>query len=347
MMDPAHRLRFFLGRSMQRTIFRWFLLTNLINGFVVFLLMRAMQTAVCADGSIPHGPRWRIFALGGFIVIVWAMSGALARRLARPIVELARAADALGKGELDARVDVSHAGRGEAHVVARIFNTMAERIQRQINDQQTLLAAVSHELRTPLSRMTFLTERIRAGDAAALASIDEEIRGIDALVGDLLATSRMDFEKRARTLVEAADLALRAIEETEEDPAKIVVRDKPRFSADATLVVRALVNVIENAKRHAGGVNELRVDEVGDQVVFTIDDAGPGFERGEETRVFDAFYKNPRTDEARAKSVGLGLALVRRIAEWHGGKARAENRSGGGARLVLEFPRKPKEGDRV
>ena len=337
--DRDFAIRFFVNRSLQRRIFGWFGVTILATGSVVFAVMRTM-----AHGSVAHGPPTPargIAALVVWMLCVWGASGFLARRLSRPVTDIVRVAEEFGGGNLDARVAVNTRGRhhpDETVIVARAFNTMAARLQKQISDQQTLLAAVSHELRTPLARMNFLTERVRAGDPLALGSIEDEVKAIDALVGDLLASARIDFSAKERTLVEASDLALRAIETTSEDPTKLAVTRKVRLRADATLVVRALVNLVENARRHGGGLVELCVDEKNGAVVFTVDDDGEGMAEGESVRVFDAFYKNPKTPDAKAASSGLGLALVRRIAEWHGGTVTAENRIPRGARFMLTLP---------
>jgi signal transduction histidine kinase len=107
---------------------------------------------------------------------------------------------------------------------------------------------------------------------------------------------------------------------------------------DPTLIGRALGNLLENAKRHAGGVERLRV-ATGDACVrFEVLDHGPGFTEEVLRRAFEPFYSSGREDAARGASLGLGLALVARIAKAHGGRAFAENRPEGGARAVVELP---------
>ncbi|MFP2933911.1 sensor histidine kinase, partial [Pyxidicoccus sp. 3LG] len=88
------------------------------------------------------------------------------------------------------------------------------------------------------------------------------------------------------------------------------------------------------ARRHGEGAKALRVEDRGEHLAFCVDDRGQGLQPGEEVRIFQPFYRKDRGGEAReAGSLGLGLALVQRIARAHGGESFAENRPGGGARV--------------
>jgi len=171
-----------------------------------------------------------------------------------------------------------------------------------------------------------------------LGELEREVTEIDALVSDLLASSRVDFTALTRTKLDAVEVATTALERTSIDVSKLVGPSEPAsFEGDATLVARAVSNLLENAKRHAGGVETLRVELRPRFVSFVVEDSGPGFEKGEETRIFEPFYK--RTSPSDERSVGLGLALVKKIAEAHGGRVFASNRSEGGARVGVEFAR--------
>ena len=103
--------------------------------------------------------------------------------------------------------------------------------------------------------------------------------------------------------------------------------------ADATLLGRALANLIDNAKKHGGGVEALRVRRADGKVSIEVEDGGEGFAEGDEGRVFEPFFRRSENG-----SLGLGLALVKRIAEAHGGRAYAANREGGGAKVGMELP---------
>jgi two-component system OmpR family sensor kinase len=275
-------------------------------------------------------------------MVLWAASGAIARRLSRPLGELARVANELGAGNLAARARLGRHHHGEMAALAVTINEMASRIERHLAEQREVLAAVSHELRTPLARIRILTEMGRDQGVAhkTLDDLDREVIEMDTLVGDLLASSRLDFAALSKRPLNAAEAAARALERAGADPSALLVEDEAgpteaeiRVEADATLLGRALANLIDNARKHGGGVEALRVKRENGHVAFEIEDHGEGLPDGEETRIFEPFYR--RSEQG---SLGLGLALVRRIAEAHGGRAFAENRRMGGARVGIELP---------
>lgn len=276
-------------------------------------------------------------------MVMWGLSGKVARRFARPLSELARVAEEIGRGKLSSRVRLTRGRFGEVGALADTINRMAARIERQMADQRELLAAVSHELRTPLARVRLLTEMARdqAAPPPLMDSIDEEMIELDALVGELLARSRLDFASLAPQPVPAAAAAARALERA--GLSGSLLRDESRGAevlADPTLLARALANLLENAARHGGGLASLRVVDRGAHITLEAEDDGPGLAPGDESRIFDPFYQSaPRRGERAG--LGLGLALVRRIAEAHGGSAFAHNRTTRGARVGLSLPKPP------
>jgi len=266
--------------------------------------------------------------------MLWGASGRIAHRIAWPLAELSRVARALGEGRLSARADVR--GPGEVRELASVMNEMADRIERQLGDQRELLAAVSHELRTPLSRVRLLVELGRSGAAVekTLDEVENEVVEMDRLVGELLAGARMDFSAMARVTLDGRDVAMRALERAGLAPGLLAVETEERtFQGDPTLLGRALANLLENAGRHGGGAVALRLTRERSALAFSVEDAGPGIPPGEEAKLFQPFRRGSRSGDGDGAGLGLGLALVRRIAEAHGGRAFAENRPGGGARI--------------
>jgi signal transduction histidine kinase len=308
--------------SLRRRVFRWLFASTLAVAAVTAMVLHIV------------GDRGRAWLIVPALWVLGMASSLIARQLARPLEEMARFADALGGGDLNARLDIPrHAGR-DVVIVQRALNQMADRIARQISDQRALLGAVSHELRSPLQRMKIAIELVRGGDPAPLDKLEREVRDMDRLVGELLAGSRIDFNALHRGPQNATELALAVLERLEEPPDRLNVEAKSVvFQADPTLALHAVSNLVENARRHGGGLKELRVTNSGQTVRFAALDDGPGFAPDERERVFLPFQQT-----STAASIGLGLSIVRRIAEAHGGRAFADNRPGGGAEVAIEFP---------
>lgn len=296
-------------------------------------------------GSIELCPQHGHTGSRGWIVLmvavatVWGASGFIARRLSRPLLQLAEVARDLGRGRADMRARLERHRYDEVGVVATALYEADERIERQLADQRALLAAVSHEIRTPLARMRLLAELARGGDAKPLADMDAEIVGMDALVADLLASSRVDFGALTRKRVTVASLAREALSRAEVDVAVLRSPEHLSLEVDPTLIVRALVNLLHNARLHADGVETLLVEESGSVIRFSVLDRGPGLAAGEENRIFEPFYR--ASSAATKDSVGLGLALVRRIATAHGGSVFARNREPHGSVIGFEIPTAP------
>lgn len=296
---------------------------------------------VCADRARWGSPvRYAVpFALA--LLVLWALSGVVARRLARPLMEVAQVAREIGAGNLQSRAQLSPRLPGEVGALALVINEMAAKIEKQMADQRQLLAAVSHELRTPLARIRILTElaRDKGADAKGMNEIDREVEELDGLVGDLLANSRLEFTALTYRPQDAALLAARALERAGLNASLLVAPEETLgLEGDATLLARALQNLVDNAQGHGGGITALRVAPQGDRVAFEVEDHGPGFREDEAMHAFEAFYHNGANGHG---TLGLGLALVQRIAKAHGGEAYARNRDGGGAVVGFTVLMKP------
>jgi signal transduction histidine kinase len=300
-----------LMSRMRRRMFTWF--------------------AILFAGGVATGTYLWPFAHWWYYAIAFggisAVSGGVAFRLTRPMMFAIKAATEIGEGKFETRIDpLDHSG--EMRLLAKALNDMATKIQTQLSDQRQLLAAVSHELRTPLGHMRVLVETARdSGDMKSLDELEREVLVLDDLVGRLLASSRLEFgtlERRDLDLGElAADVANAA-----GVPADAIAADGDvHAQVDPTLVRRALANLVENARIHGGGVIAIKVERRGAQIAVEVDDAGPGVAADKREEAFRAF------SPSSGGGLGLGLALVSRIAVAHGGGAWIGDRPGGGARI--------------
>src|SRR3954469_1496822 len=276
-----------------------------------------------------------VLAIAAACLTLWGASGALARKLVRPLSDLIRVTREIGSGNLVSRVRLGRHHMGEVGVLADAVNDMARRIERQLNDQRELLAAVSDEIRSPLARLRVLTELLRdTADSVTLDKVEREIIEVDDLIGKLLANSRLDFGALNLQSLEPCKLMQRALERTGVEPS-VLRNEAPNLhiKGDPTLLDRALCNLLENAREHGAGVESVQVSLVEGKMRLTVFDRGPGFPKDSLGRVFDAFYRGDGSS-----SLGLGLSLVERIARAHGGRAWAENRPDGGASVHFEMP---------
>ena len=301
---------------------------------------------VCRDHGSKGPPLAHLLAFFAAAFVLWAASGFLARRIARPLRQIGRVAYDIGRGRLSSRVALrGHRRlRGELGQLADAINDMAERIEKQLSDQRELLAAVSHEIRTPLGHLRVLTDtaKEKGVDSKLVADIEREVVEADELVDQLLATSRLDFESVDRRALDAAQVAIDALERQGLPPDLLEVDlDGSEFEGDATLLARALANLIDNARRHGGGMTRLQVHGTTAEVRFAVEDAGPSLAEADRDRVFEPFYRGERRAGATGGTLGLGLSLVSRIAKAHGGRAFAEDCPDGGARVGFTVRRRP------
>ena len=273
------------------------------------------------------------------VLFVAVAAGAypVVRRLTRRLESLKQGVEAFGAGALHQRV--AEDGRDEIAALGASFNQAATRIEALLRSHQSLLANASHELRSPLARLRMAVAMIEdapAGQRAALRQeIDTNIGELNALVEEVLLASRLDGDTALELQHPVALLAVAA-----EEAARLGMQaggQDLQVRGDERLLRRAVRNLLENAQRYGGAEVSVSVEGALQGIALKVCDRGPGVPEGYRERIFEPFFRLPGHAE-REGGVGLGLALVRQIAQRHGGQVACQPREGGGTCFVLTLP---------
>ena len=293
-----------------------------------------------------------LVVIGGPIVLLalsalgWILAGAALR----PVEELRSEAAAITTSEPARRLQVPETG-DELQRLAETLNGMLDQLHEALDRERRFVDEASHELRTPLGvlkaevDLALKEQRSREELEAALRSIAQETERLRRLTQDLLVLARSD---RGRLPVHRADVDVSGVIERvaaefgdragREEVRLRIAGSNVRAKVDGDRVRQAVENLVDNGLRHAGrgGTVEIRADRDGDRLRVVVTDSGPGFAGDVLERAFEPFA---RADGGReGDGAGLGLTIVRAVAEAHGGSATARNLEGGGAAVTLDLP---------
>ena len=282
---------------------------------------------------------------------ILAVSLGTGRALA-PVHALTAVARRLGRGDFSQRVPAR--GRDEVGELGSSFNEMARALERAEQQRRTMTADIAHELRTPLSNVRGYLEAIRNGIVAPDAPI------IDTLYEQTLHLSRLVEDLRLAAIVEAGALRLERglvrIQEIAKDTVEAfrtraserrltltldARQDLPEVSADRTRLHQIVANLLENALTHTpeGGRITVSAGLAEDGWVrLEVADSGPGIPPDEIPLIFDQFYRVDPSRTRETGGAGLGLTIVKRLVEAHGGRVSAESEIGLGTRISVEMP---------
>ncbi len=292
-------------------------------------------------------PRALVIPLGGIALVMMGLAAyLLVRPLERRLKKLERAVQQVSKGNLAARAEVR--GADAVGQLAASFNGMTEHIQRLIQSQREMTRAVSHELRTPVARIRFGLEMLAAIDDAGereqkIARIDQDIDQLDALIDEILTYARL--EEGTPTLrweqVDVAELARQVQRELQPIAGAIAIAvDAPEefvVAGEERYLHRVLQNLIINAIRYARSAIVVRVVAGDTEVELVVEDDGPGIPEADRERVFKPFARLDDSRQRASGGYGLGLSIVQRIAEWHGGRVWVDQAPAGGAAFHLRW----------
>ena len=281
----------------------------------------------------PRHPAIGLIAFLGMIASVVALAAyPVVRRLTRRLERLEAGVVSLGSGNLKARVPVE--GRDEIAGLAESFNRAAGRIEGLVDAHKMLLANASHELRTPLARIRLGLELQKEKPSAAReADLKRDIAELDALIDEILLSSRLDTLDTLDVHEDIDLLGLAAEECARYDDCQL--DGKPvTIHGDPRLLRRMIRNLLENAKRHGRPPIEVTVNAESDQARLRVSDHGDGIAPAARDRIFEPFHHGGQS----AAGTGLGLALVRQIARRHGGDASLGPYRVGGSTFEVILP---------
>jgi signal transduction histidine kinase len=323
------------------------------SGFAPLVQGDAPQSAVAyaigVDGAAAlyaqlAGFRRTLFVLGGAgTLLIVALSILVSRRLVRPLRQLARAAEDIGRGNLADRVPAT--SRDEVGLVAETMETMREQLRQRDERMQMMLAGIAHEVRNPLGGLTLYAGLLRddlQGDAEKLQHvlrIERELGRLKIIVNDFLEFARrpkpeMQSFDVAELLAEVRDLA---VADAAQRKVTVALEAKPaRVAGDEGQLRRALVNLAQNAVQacadDGSGQVTLACARNGKEVVVSVRDTGGGIDPDALAKIWTPFYTTKQS------GTGLGLAFVRDIANDHGARLSVDSAPGRGTTFTLALP---------
>ncbi|WP_027997606.1 sensor histidine kinase [Sinorhizobium arboris] len=333
--DPRGRLIASAGRPLPRDILdkSW---RHGRGNFHTMVTELPDGRAVAARMERPLRPSGRnpLAYLALIAAVIGVAAYPVVRHLTRRLERLRAGVDAWGRGDFVARVPED--GSDEVAAVAKSFNRAADHVERLIKSHRALLANASHELRSPLARLRMAIDLYeQAPNANRKEEVIRNLSELDVLIEEILLASRLDHVEELDAL-ESVDLLALVSEEGARNGVE-VSGTPATVEGDARLLRRLVRNLLQNALHHGGPPVTATVAQADGAAILRVRDHGTGIANSEGDRVFEPFYRPSGRSEA-AGGWGLGLALVRQIAERHGGTVRYESPPGGGACFVVTLP---------
>lgn len=319
------------------------------------MMIRAVMSLNEIDSTMRQMTGIAVLAYLGYALLMAWGSYRLAALAFRPIDQINRRAEEIRTGnDLSVRIPVPET-KDEIADLAENFNEMFKRLGASFEKERRFTADASHDLRTPLAVILSESEYALADPEsdreAALLTIHERAARMSDLVNGLLMLSRADEGKAmARERVDLSELTELVSEEmrdvAQEDGVGLQIEVEPGLfvMGDETMLMRVLINLIENAVRYRDAVNpEPRVDvklkKEEDWAVLTVADNGIGIAPEHLEKIWERFYRVDAVRSFEQSGAGLGLALVKAIVERHGGAAQVVSELGAGTEFRLRFPR--------
>jgi signal transduction histidine kinase len=313
-------------------------------------VLQTAQSLQLADSTVD---RFRNLLIGGStaVLVVALLSGLyLTRKSMNPVAAITRTAEAIYRqGDLSRRISVGR-GSDELTTLGRVFNRLLDHIEQSVNAQRRFIGDASHELKTPLTVIRGNAEILDrepggADTRDAVAAIGREARRMQRVVDDLLAIAELDAAAELHIVsVDLRELARAAAADfgqiAEARRIEVSGDGDARVAGDRDKLERAIRNLVQNAiaATTAEGRIQIDISRQDDAVTLIVADDGHGIAPEYLPNVFERFY---RADTARSRAqggTGLGLTIVKSVAEAHGGQVLARNGSLGGAEFEFTIP---------
>ncbi|MGH6887893.1 MAG: ATP-binding protein [Rhizomicrobium sp.] len=298
------------------------------------------RTQLVTTFSRPSPPTFPLEVIIAALVALLTTSAAaafIARRVARPLSQLAAAASEAADG--GHAPPVPEEGPDDVKRAAHAFNRMTHEVWRTLEKQRQLLSAVGHDLRTPITALRINSEFIEDEDLRQrmLRNLGE----LQELTEAVLSAARGAGGEKTRK-IDLAALVESLCTDLDEmgEPVSWSAHSAAPVNCRPNEIRRAVRNLIQNAVAY-GQRAEVCLASAPDRYDIIVEDQGPGIPEAERTRVFEPFVRLDSSRSAETGGCGLGLTLVKAIAEGHGGHVELENRSERGLRARLSLPREP------
>ena len=276
------------------------------------------------------------------------------KRLALPMERVAHAARRVAQGDLDARAEPGRGSSLELRQLVDDFNRMADSLAASRRELKESTAAIAHELRTPLTilrgRLQGIHDGVFAIGSPEITALIQQVESLSQLVEDLRVVSlagaaSLALERRPVDLATEVENLLPVIEPDLNALGmrlELDLRPAP-VHADPQRVRQMLICLLDNTRRYAseGGVVRIETHSADRAGVLRVLDRGAGFPPGGAERAFERFWRSEASRSRQTGGSGLGLSVVRAIADAHGGQAHAANRPDGGALLEVRLPASP------
>jgi signal transduction histidine kinase len=277
-----------------------------------------------------------------FMIAILAGVYVLMRRLLRPVRVLSEGVERLRMGDLEVEMPTRRTDELGRLIVS--FNEMARAVRERIRARDQLLLDVSHELRSPLTRMRVALEMLP--QSRAKQSVVEDVAEVESMITELLETERLDSPHgvlaRSRTNLTALVREVVDALGGEGPGVDLVGADGPvHAEVDAERMRIVISNVLSNALKYTDpGGRPVRVvlDAADGAIMISFHDRGVGIAQGDLALVFEPFYRADRSRTKDTGGYGIGLSLVKRIVEAHGGSIEVSSELGEGTSVLVTLP---------